>query len=152
MVIEHSSPCDLHQGKGIVRSSPRLLWPPPSAAGGQDCWRDGSRRQGWGSGSPCRGAAYLHIGGVEIPERGEGSRQPLSAVPDPQGLEMARRDSYLLTEALEAIRDKSASRAAFPPTAGCAPRGCRQEVMHGKCCVAYKEYPICEPSLPKTKD
>lgn len=38
---------------------------------------------------PGQRAAHLHIGSVEIPERGQGRGQPLSAVPDPQGLEVA---------------------------------------------------------------
>lgn len=45
----------------------------------------------WGLGPQLSGhrVAHLHIGGVEIPERGEGGREALSAVPDPQGLEVA---------------------------------------------------------------
>lgn len=58
--------------------------------------------------------AHLDIGSIEIPERGEGSRQSLRAVPDPQGLEMARRDSRLLAEALGAIRGRSAPTPPFP--------------------------------------
>lgn len=45
-----------------------------------------------GAGGPgflSRGVAHLHVGSVEVPERGEGGRQSLSAVPNPQGLEMA---------------------------------------------------------------
>lgn len=64
-------------------------------------------------------AAHLHVGSVEVPERGEGSRQPLGAVPDPQSLEVARRDSRLLTEALEAIGDKWVSTSPFPAASGC---------------------------------
>lgn len=63
--------------------------------------------------------AHLHIGSVEVPEGGEGSREPLGAVTDPQGLEVTRRDSCLLTEALEAIRDKWVSMSLFPGVSGC---------------------------------
>jgi hypothetical protein len=34
-------------------------------------------------------ATHLHIGSVKIPERSKGSRQSLSAVTNPQGLQMA---------------------------------------------------------------
>lgn len=51
-------------------------------------------------------AAHLHVGSIEIPERGQGSRQPFCAVTNPQGLQMARGDSSLLTEALERIKDR----------------------------------------------
>lgn len=56
--------------------------------------------------APLQKATHLHIGSVEIPERGQGSRQPLCAVTDPQGLQVARGDSSLLTEALETTRDR----------------------------------------------
>lgn len=56
------------------------------------------------------GLAHLHVGCVEVPERGQRGRQPLRAVPDPQGLEMARGDPRLLTEALEGIGDKRPQR------------------------------------------
>lgn len=38
---------------------------------------------------PVQRAAHLHVGSIEIPERGQGSRQPLCAVTDPQSLQMA---------------------------------------------------------------
>lgn len=75
-----------------------LLWPPPRQ-GGQAPWGEGSRRAGLRCG--CEGPlAHLHVGRVEVPERGEGGRQPFGAVPDPQGLEVAGGDPGLLTEAL----------------------------------------------------
>lgn len=78
------------------REKASLEAPPPTLATTQCRGRvgrtSGGTAAGAGAGSSaelCRGVAYLHVGSVEIPERGEGGRQPLSAVPDPQGLEMA---------------------------------------------------------------
>lgn len=55
---------------------------------------------------PVQRDAHLHVGSIEIPERGQGSRQSLCAVTDPQGLQMARGDSSFLTEALETTKDR----------------------------------------------
>lgn len=89
MVTELSSLCDLHQGKSIIRSSSISSDQHPVQGEGRSVggWAAGARAGG--SGFQSRGAADLHVGSVEIPERGEGGRQPLGAVPDPQGLEMA---------------------------------------------------------------
>lgn len=89
MVTELSSLCDLHQGKSIIRSSSISSDQHPVQGEGRAVggWAAGAGTGG--SGSRHRGVAHLHVGSVEIPERGEGGRQPLGAIPDPQGLEMA---------------------------------------------------------------
>lgn len=108
----HSKPVRFRPGKKQHLELYQPLGPPPGEGRGrQDCWRDVGG--GGGLWLSVQRLAHLHVGSVEVPERGEGSRQPLGAVPDPQGLEVARRDSRLLTEALEAIRDKWASSSPF---------------------------------------
>lgn len=97
------------------------------------------------------GLAHLHIGRVEVPERGEGGRQPFRAVPDPQGLEMARGDPRLLTEALEGIGDKRPQRL-LPHLQRWAEAGGTPRVrVQADTLSCGKNAGTCEPSLLKTK-
>lgn len=83
--------------------------------------------------------AHLNIGSIEIPERSKCSRQPLSAVTNPQGLQMARGDARLLAETLETIRDRSAE---VSPTCSVSDRAGRMD----KCRMPETEgYLHCMP-------
>lgn len=104
------------------------LWPQPREGEGRTV---GERAAGIGLGTGTgTGLAHLHIGRVEVPERGERSRQPLCAVADPQGLEMARGDPCLLTQALEGIGDKQLQ-CLLPPLQCWAEVGVTPRVPQG---------------------
>lgn len=68
-------------GEAITRRTSALL--------GAMAGRTGRTGRGGRDQVPVQRAAHLHIGSIEIPERGQGSRQSLCAVTDPQGLQMA---------------------------------------------------------------
>ena len=101
--------------KSASLEAPQPPLPTAQGRGKQDCWCNS--RQARGPCLPWQRVAHLHIGSVEIPERGQGRGQPLGAVPDPQGLQVAWRYSRLLAEALGKNSSKSASTSPLPHAA-----------------------------------